>query len=213
MKEYVEMQNATATETGSAIPLNLSAAEAADMRDRGEDLTIIDVRTPAEFESAHISGSFNVPLDLLPEHAEQIGSAVGGTVALVCQSGVRAKQAERHLLRAELPRLHILDGGISAWERQGLPLVRGQQRWSLERQVRGVAGSLVLVGALGGLFIRRPIGLLSAAIGGGLTFSALSNTCGMGMLLSKLPYNRGATCDIDSVISALDKKSSSAPSS
>lgn len=171
------------------------------------DVTILDVRTPAEFESAHISGSFNVPLDLLSEHASQLASVAGGPVVLVCQSGMRARQAEQTLIRADLPRLHILDGGINAWERTGLPLNRGRNRWGLERQVRGLAGLLVLLGALGGLFVRRPIGALAAAIGGGLAFSAITNTCGMALLLARLPYNRGATCDVREVLDRLSRQS------
>lgn len=188
------------TDKAVSSPTTLGAMEIVQLQEQRADLMMIDVRTPAEFESAHIPGAYNVPLDLLAEHAGEIGSAVGGPVILVCQSGIRAKQAEEYLLRVDLPRLHILEGGVGAWERQGLPLVRGQQRWSLERQVRGIAGGLVLTGALGGLLIRKPIGLLAVAIGGGLTVSAVTNTCTMAMMLSKLPYNRGASCDVRTVM-------------
>lgn len=81
---------------------------------------------------------------------------------------------------------------LAAWEQAGLPVERGRERWSLERQVRGVAGRLVLAGALGGLlFAWRPSGALAAAISGGLLYSALTDTCGMAALLARLPYNRG----------------------
>lgn len=106
----------------------LDARAVAQLQDGQPDTTILDVRTPAEFESAHIPGSYNVPLDLLPEHATELASTIGGPLVLVCQSGVRAWQAEQALLGAELLRLHILDGGLTAWERQGLPVTRGQQR-------------------------------------------------------------------------------------
>jgi rhodanese-related sulfurtransferase len=174
------------------------------------DVTILDVRTPAEFQSAHIPGSFNVPLDLLAEHASQLASVAGGPVVLVCQSGMRARQAEQALIRTDLPRLHVMNGGINAWDRAGLPLNRGQERWGLERQVRGLAGLLVMIGALGGLFVRRPIGALAAAVGGGLAFSAITNTCGMAMLLARLPYNRGATCDVREVLDRLSRQTTSA---
>lgn len=188
------------TDKAASLPTTLSTVETVQLQEQRRDLMMIDVRTPAEFESAHIPGSYNVPLDLLPEHAREIGTAVGGPVVLVCQSGMRAKQAEEHLLRADLPRLHILEGGVSVWERKGLPLTRGLQRWELERQVRGIAGGLVLIGALGGLLIRRPIGLLAVAIGGGLTVSTVTNNCTMAMMLAKLPYNRGASCDVRAVM-------------
>jgi rhodanese-related sulfurtransferase len=167
---------------------------------RSAPLTILDVRTPAEFASVHIPGSYNVPLDLLPEHASTISAVVGEPVVLVCRSGARAYQAERALLPAQLPRLHVLDGGLSAWEVAGLPVNRGRQRWNLERQMRGVAGTLVLVGALAGMLVWPPLGLLAVGVGAGLAFSAITDTCGMALLLSKLPYNRGAGCDVGAVL-------------
>jgi len=178
----------------------LAADEVADLLARPAPLTILDVRTPAEFATAHIPGSFNVPLDLLPEHASAIGTAVGEPVVLVCRSGIRALQAEQALRAADLPRLHVLDGGLAAWETAGLPINRGRQKWSLERQVRGVAGALVVAGALGGLLAWPPLGLLAAGVGGGLAFSAITDTCGLAVLLGKLPYNRGAGCDVGAVL-------------
>jgi rhodanese-related sulfurtransferase len=182
------------------LPTALDANAVADLLRRSAPVTIFDVRTPAEFASVHIPGSYNVPLDLLPEHASAISSVIGEPVVLVCRPGARARQAEHSLGSVELPGLHILDGGLSAWEAAGLPLNRGRERWSLERQVRGVAGSLVLVGALGGLLVWPPFGLLAAGVGAGLAFSAITNTCGMALLLTKLPYNRGAGCDVGTVL-------------
>lgn len=188
----------------------LDAEAVAKLQQEQPDTSILDVRTPAEFESAHIPGSYNVPLDLLPEHATELASTLGGPLVLVCQSGVRARQAEQSLLSADLPRLHILDGGLTAWERQGMPVSRGRQRWAMERQVRGIAGGIVLASALAGTLVARPVSLVAAGVGGGLLFSALSNSCAMASLLSKLPYNRGASCDIDAVLRALTTRAGTA---
>jgi hypothetical protein len=98
--------------------------------------------------------------------------------------------------------VHILDGGITAWEAKGFAVNRGAQRWDLERQVRLVAGSIVLTSILGSIAAPK-LKWLAAGVGGGLTFAALSNTCAMGMLLSKLPYNRGASCDAQTVVAQL----------
>lgn len=169
---------------------------------------ILDVRTPAEFESVHIPGAYNVPLDTLREHREEILSHVDEEIVLVCRSGQRASQAEQTLAAAGLPNVHILSGGILAWEANGGAVNRGTQKWDLERQVRLVAGSLVLLSVLGSVLVPE-LKWLAAAVGGGLTFAALSNTCAMGALLAKLPYNRGATCDARTVIAQLAE---SAPS-
>ena len=98
--------------------------------------------------------------------------------------------------------MHILDGGITAWETKGFAVNRGAQRWDLERQVRLVAGSLVLTSVLASIALPK-FKWVAAAIGGGLAFASLTNTCAMGIALSKLPYNRGATCDAQTIVSRL----------
>lgn len=183
------------------IPTSVTPEQAREMSRDGA--RIVDVRTPAEFESMHIPGSYNVPLDLLSEHRNELTRSVNDPVILVCGSGMRARQADNTLREAGLESLTVLEGGMNAWEQGGNEVVRGQQKWGLERQVRLVAGSLVLVGALGGLLVWRPLTLISLFVGGGLTFAALSNTCMMANLLSKLPYNQGAGCDVRQVIHEL----------
>ena len=153
-------------------------------------LTVLDVRSPAEFETARIPGSINVPLNLVEKHAGQVAERLDRQVVLVCQSGVRASQAQQRLAGAGAEHLHVLDGGVQAFRSAGGEVVEGRARWSLERQVRLVAGSLVLGSLLASL--RAPkAGLLAGGVGAGLTISALTDTCTMGRVLSALPYNRG----------------------
>src|SRR6478735_4912768 len=88
---------------------------------------VLDVRTPGEFETAHISGAYNVPLDLLREHRDEIIRHLDEDVVLVCRSGQRAAKAEETLREAGLGNVHILDGGIIAWEARGFAVNRGAQ--------------------------------------------------------------------------------------
>jgi len=173
-------------------------------------VAVVDVRTPAEYEAAHIPGSHNVPLDLVPRHAGDLGTAIDGTVVLVCRSGGRARQAPDVLWSAGLPRVHVLDGGIVAWESAGLPLDRGRERWDMERQVRGVAAAVALASAAVGLFVWRPVGGIAAGIGGGLLLSTMTNSCAMANLLGRLPHNSGARCDIGVVVQALGRPTETA---
>src|SRR5699024_5143784 len=76
-----------------------------------EDLVVLDVRSAAEFESVHIRGSYNVPLQLVSEHTDQLAERLGGRVVLVCQSGVRAEQARQRLGAAGVETAHVLTGG------------------------------------------------------------------------------------------------------
>ena len=158
---------------------------------RDDGPTLVDVRTAAEFETAHVPGAHNVPLALLGEHAAAVAARLGSTTVLVCQSGTRAEDARRRLVAAGVDPagLLVLDGGMPAWTGAGGDVVRGRPRWAMERQVRLAAGLLVLAGTLLSLWLPLTL-LLAIGVGAGLTFSALSNTCGMGRALSLLPYNR-----------------------
>ncbi|CAN5380734.1 rhodanese-like domain-containing protein [soil metagenome] len=153
-------------------------------------LTVIDVRSPAEFETKHIAGSSNVPLDLLGEHAEQLAARLDRQVLLVCQSGVRSAQAQQRLAGVGMANLHVLEGGVPGYEAAGGDVKHGRYRWSLECQVRMVTGSLVVAGFTAVLWTPKAR-LLAGAVGAGLAVSALTDTCTMGRVLAALPYNRG----------------------
>ena len=161
------------------------------------------MRTPAEFETAHIPGSYNVPLDLLREHRDELVRHIDEDVVLVCRSGTRASQAEQALGQAGLPGLRILDGGMNSWQRAGAPVNHGRRTWDLERQVRLVAGSAVAASIVGSTLQPR-LKWIGAAIGAGLTAAAISDTCILGTALAKMPWNRPATSiDVAAVLHAL----------
>lgn len=167
---------------------------------------VVDVRTPAEFETVHIRGAYNVPLDTLEEHAAELRAHLDEPLVLVCQSGQRARKAEALLRTAGMERLHLLDGGIQRWEQAGLPVRRGAKKVSLERQVRMVAGGIAAASGLLAVVVDPAFGWIAAMVGGGLVFAGVTDTCGMAMLLAKLPYNGGASCDVNAVVRALSAR-------
>ncbi|MBU8860227.1 MULTISPECIES: rhodanese-like domain-containing protein [unclassified Micromonospora] len=183
-------------------PATLDAASLRELIDAGRAPRLLDVRTPAEFETSHIPGSYNVPLDLLKEHREELRNHLDEDVVLICRSGARATQAGQTLAGVGLPNLKVLNGGIMAWQAANAPIKQGAPRWDLERQVRLVAGSIVLASVVGSVFVPQ-LKWVAGFIGAGLTFAAVTNTCAMGMMLGKLPYNRGASCDLDSIVGQL----------
>jgi rhodanese-related sulfurtransferase len=184
-------------------PATVDAGTLRNLLATGRGPRMLDVRTPAEFETAHIPGSYNVPLDLLREHGTELRTHLDDEVVLVCRSGARATRAEQTLTQAGLPNVKILDGGMLAWQAAGAPVNRGRPRWDLERQVRLLAGSIVLASVLGSLVVPG-LQWLAALTGAGLAVAALTNTCLMGMLLAKLPYNRGgAGCDLNTIVGQL----------
>jgi rhodanese-related sulfurtransferase len=136
------------------------------------------VRSPAEFESVHIPGVYSVPLHLLREHRHELRAHLDEAV-LVCRSGMRAAQAEQVLAEIGMSNVHVLDGGMLAWEAADAPVSRGRGRWDLERQVRLTAGGLVLLGVLVSLVLPGAQ-WFSAKFGAGLVAAAVTNTCVMG---------------------------------
>src|SRR5690625_5822753 len=116
---------------------------------------IVDVRTPGEFDTTPIRGSYNVPLDLLTEHTADLAERMHDHVVLVCQSGARASKARSALHDAGFDTVDVLEGGIAAYQEAGGTVVGRGSRWAMDRQVRMTAGSLVLLGTLAGQLIHR----------------------------------------------------------
>ncbi|HSH44683.1 MAG TPA: YgaP-like transmembrane domain, partial [Longimicrobiales bacterium] len=115
----------------------------------------------------------------------------------------RARQAEEALRDTGMPNLHVLDGGMNGWLAAGKPAIHGASRLSLERQVRIAAGGLAALGAALALLVSPLFALLPLVVGSGLVFAGVTDTCGMAMVLSRLPYNRVATCDVPAMVRAL----------
>ncbi|MDH6710082.1 rhodanese-related sulfurtransferase [Kitasatospora sp. MAA19] len=188
--------------TPTRTPAAIDTSALRELTKDGSGPRLLDVRTPGEFHTVHIPGAYNAPLDTLREYRAELLHHLDEDTVLICRSGARAAQAEQALSDAGLPNLRVLQGGMAAWEAAKGPVTRRAARWELERQVRLIAGSIVLVSGLAGLAIPG-LHLIGTAVGAGLTFAAVTNTCAMGMLLAKLPYNRGPRTDINSVIAAL----------
>ncbi len=175
----------------------IQPAQLHERRLRGETVNLLDVRTPAEHAQEHVPGVLLIPLDRLDPAAlaSTDGFAKDQPIYLLCRSGNRAQQAAAKLEKEGFTACTVVEGGTQAWVDAGLPVNRGSSKViSLERQVRIAAGTLVLLGVLLARFVHPEFIWLSAFIGAGLIFAGISDWCGMGMLIAKLPWNqRGAT--------------------
>lgn len=168
----------------------IAPARLGDLLRQGRTIDLIDVRTPVEFREVHLAAARNVPLDQLDPKA--IVAAHNGNeepLYVICKMGGRAQQACEQFVKSGFANVVNVEGGTLACVAAGLPVVRGQKAISLERQVRIAAGSLVVLGAIGSYFY-WPSVLLSAFVGAGLVFAGVTDTCGMGMLLARMPWNR-----------------------
>jgi rhodanese-related sulfurtransferase len=158
----------------------------------GKGIDLIDVRTPVEFREVHVESARNVPLDRLDPAAlvQARTGAADEPLYVLCRSGSRGRQACEMFLKAGFANVVNVEGGTLACVEAGLPVVRGGKAISLERQVRIAAGLLVLLGALLGWLVDPAFVGLSAFVGAGLVFAGVTDTCGMGMLLARMPWNQ-----------------------
>jgi rhodanese-related sulfurtransferase len=167
------------------------------MLEGDNECQVIDVREFSEFNSERIADAQLMPLSNFEKHADEIDHTK--PVYLMCRSGNRAGKAAEKLAQKGFTDIHVIEGGMLAWRQANLPLVKGESKvWSLERQVRFAAGLLVFLGAVLSLALHPFFIALSAFVGAGLVFAAVTDTCGMAMILARMPWNKqkSGSCEI-----------------
>ena len=160
---------------------------------RGEEIEIIDMRFPISFAEVHAPKARSVPFETLDPHEVMVQreGAADEPLYIICQIGVRSRDAARLFIEAGFTNVVNVEGGTRAWQQAGFPVVHERQRGlSLRRQVQLAAGSLVVAGSAVGLFLSPVFIAIPAAVGAGLIYTAASDNCAMGMVLAKMPWNR-----------------------
>jgi rhodanese-related sulfurtransferase len=159
----------------------------------GDDVELIDVRTPAEFREVHVTIAKNAPLESLDCGALLAAHPTNAPLYVICRSGSRGKQACEKIHAAGCTSVVNVEGGTMAWDQAGYPVVRGKKAVSLERQVRICAGFMSLLGGVLAIAIHPYWAGLSAFVGAGLMFAGITDTCGMAMILARMPWNQVRT--------------------
>ena len=154
-----------------------------------EDMHLVDVREYAEFAGGRIEGAKLLPLGEIEKRHNELDHSK--PVYVMCRTGNRSAQAQKKLKNLGFENVVNVAGGFEAWKKEDLPFERDEKApWALERQVRFVAGLFVLIGFLLSVFVHPYLIGISVFIGAGLVFSAITDTCTMGMILLKMPWNR-----------------------
>ncbi|MEI8348992.1 MAG: MBL fold metallo-hydrolase [Candidatus Omnitrophota bacterium] len=189
---------------GEAVSLEMiSPRNAQELRVKDASVKFLDVRSALEFTQVHIKDSVNVPIDLLTAKLNELSNQKQ-TYIVFCRTGNRSPMAADMLMQSGIHPVKIMSGGITRWQKEKLPVIKGEGGMSLERQVRAIAGSLVLLGILLSWFIHPWFIGISIFVACGLMYAGLTDNCLMGMLLMKLPYNKklyktklgGGTCSV-----------------
>lgn len=170
----------------------ITCRELNELCQSGQSVDLIDVRTPVEFREVHSVYARNVPLDSLNPDAVMAarGTAAEQPLYVICRSGNRSGKACEAFVAAGFTNIVNVEGGTKAWDEAGYSVKRGKKAMSLERQVRIAAGFLVFAGTMLGAFQHEYWLGIPAFVGAGLMFAGITDTCGMGMLISKMPWNQ-----------------------
>jgi rhodanese-related sulfurtransferase len=149
---------------------------------------LIDIREPDEHRRERVPGARNQPLIGL-------GPLNTSATAVIfhCRSGARTAANAQRLAAVVDCDSYILEGGIDAWKKAGLPVaIDARQPIEIMRQVQITAGGLVLLGVALGTWAAPAFYGLSAFVGAGLMFAGISGWCGMARILGVMPWNRRA---------------------
>lgn len=170
---------------------HVTAEEAKELIESGQCSLLVDVRSAAEFRASHVPGAHNIPLDHIEEEDDPDLKDKDATMYLMCSCGNRSSKACKELEGMGFQNAISIDGGIIEMKRLGMKIVEEtHQVMSIDRQVRITAGSLVLMGLILGFLLNPVYFALSGFIGAGLIFAGITNTCGLGLLLARMPWNR-----------------------
>lgn len=170
----------------------------------GTETFRLDVRSALEFSVEHIAFSINIPLDELALRLQEVPR--DSRIVLICRSGDTAKRAAWTLAKAGMEAV-ILDGGLSAWLREGLPVVVGKKMLSIERPVLTVLAGAFILGIVLGLEVNPWFFVLAGFFSIGLTLVWLTGTGQLAMLLAKAPWNKFSASDVTA--SSTDQKGDS----
>ncbi|MFT5170320.1 MAG: rhodanese-related sulfurtransferase [Candidatus Marinamargulisbacteria bacterium] len=152
-------------------------------------IKVIDVRTPTETQAVKVSGTINIPVADILSRADDLRS--DKPVYIFCNSGNRSAMVCEDMALHGLSNLVNVEGGIQAWMKQGLPVIR-TKKWAMPmmQQVMAIAGSLTLAGALSSLFIDSNFIYIPMAVGSGLLYAGISGNCYMTKVLALMPWNK-----------------------
>jgi rhodanese-related sulfurtransferase len=152
---------------------------------------IVDVREPAENNSASIKDSHLIPVGKICK--QNLPKLEGKKLIIHCQKGARGSNACQKLISEDSSlEIYNLEGGIEAWKNAGFEIKSsGKFFLSIDRQVQLIIGIFVLLGSVLGYLVNPVFFLLSAFFGLGLTFAGITGFCGLALLVAKMPWNKG----------------------
>jgi rhodanese-related sulfurtransferase len=100
---------------------NVDSKTAQDIINEKTDLVILDVRTVKEYESGHLEGAINIPVEELSQRLSELNPR--DEILVYCRTGNRSTTAVKILNSNGFEKLYHMDGGITAWKNEGFPVI------------------------------------------------------------------------------------------
>lgn len=177
-------------QNGEAVGIEMiSPKESLSLAEKDPQVKLLDVRSFLEFNQTHIKDSINIPIDMLSTKIDDLSKG-NNKYIVFCLAGNRSPMAADMLIQAGLHGVKVMEGGLVQWRKEKMPVIKGDGGISLERQIKLIAGILILTGMLLSLFAHPWFAVIPIFVSCGLIFAGLTDNCMMGMLLMKLPYNK-----------------------
>lgn len=171
--------------------MECDAAELRALLEAGTPCSLVDVREYPEYAAGRVAEARLMPLGEIERVAGELDRDI--PVYVICRSGRRSAIAQQTLQALGFEKVYNVRGGMLDWQSRGFAVVRDERApWSLERQVRLVAGLLVFAAVVLGITVAQPFLWIAAFVGAGLMFAAVTDSCAMGVVLARLPWNRYA---------------------
>ena len=84
--------------------------------------SIIDIRDLKEYKSGHLLNAIHIPYESLEERIPRLENLKSQSVIVICDDGKLSRTASSLLRKSGFSRVYSMDGGMTGWKKQGLPL-------------------------------------------------------------------------------------------
>lgn len=101
---------------------DITPAELAEKLARGDQVAMIDVREPYEWDAGHIDAAKHIPLAQLPQRTAEL--PMDREIVMICRSGGRSERARQFLAQSGFTQVKNLVGGMQRWSRELDPAIK-----------------------------------------------------------------------------------------
>lgn len=170
---------------------NISPREVAQKLQEGT-IRLIDIRETDEYLRSSVPQAENIPLSIINKHPANISEK---SLVFTCQSGNRTTKNAQLLSTFAQGEAQVMEGGMNAWNKDTLPLLKSCSGPSIFRQIQIAAGLLIVLSFIASLIWSTAL-WLALFVGVGLIFAGVTGFCTMGILLEKMPWNKNGNCTL-----------------